>query len=66
MGNKITERGAVEGGQTAMGLILSKGIGSGFILIGRIWENVIGFEAINERLCKIRLKSKYNNLILIK
>ena len=40
--------------------------GTGFILLGRIWENVIGFEAINEQLCKkIRLKSKYNNLTLI-
>jgi len=39
--------------------------GTGLILLGRIWQNVIGFEAINERLCKIRLKSKYNNLTLI-
>ena len=39
--------------------------GTGFILLGRILENVIGFEAINERLCKIRLKSKYNSLTLI-
>jgi len=38
--------------------------GTGFILLGRIGENVIGFEAINERLCKVRLKSKYNNLTL--
>jgi len=36
--------------------------GTGFILLGRIEENVIGFEAINERLWKIRLKSKYNHL----
>ena len=28
-------------------------------------NNVIGFEAINERLCKIRIKSKYHNLTLI-
>jgi exonuclease III len=40
-------------------------VGNGFILLGRIGGNVIGFEAINERLCKIRLKSKYNNLTLI-
>jgi len=39
--------------------------GTGFILLGRTGENVIGFEAVNERLCKIRLKSKYNNLTLI-
>ena len=37
-----------------------------FILLGRIQENVIGLEAMNERFCKIRLKSKYNNLTLIK
>jgi len=30
-----------------------------------IIDNIIGFEAINERLCKIRIKSKYNNLTLI-
>ena len=39
--------------------------GIGFILLGRIWGNVIVFEAINERLCKIRLKRKYNNVTLI-
>jgi len=39
--------------------------GTGFILLWRIVNNVIGFEAINERLCKIRIKSKYNNLTLI-
>ena len=37
---------------------------TGFILLGGI-INIIGFEAINERLCKIRTKSKYNNLTLI-
>jgi len=36
--------------------------GTGFILSGGIINNAIGFEAINERLCKIRIKSKYNNL----
>jgi len=39
--------------------------GTGFILLGRIMNNIIGFEAINERLCKIRTKSKHNNLTLI-
>jgi hypothetical protein len=39
--------------------------GTGFILLEGIINNVIGFEAINERLCKIRIKSKYNNLTLI-
>ena len=31
--------------------------GTGFILLGRIMNNIIGFEAINERLCKTRLKA---------
>jgi exonuclease III len=39
--------------------------GTGFILMGRIINNVIGFEAINERLCKIRIKGKYNNMTLV-
>jgi hypothetical protein len=38
---------------------------TGFILLGGIINNVIGFEAISKRLCKIRIKSKYNNLTLI-
>jgi len=40
-------------------------VGTGFILLGRIRDNVIGFEAMNERFCKIGLKSKCNNLTLI-
>jgi exonuclease III len=39
--------------------------GTGFILMGRIVNNVIGFEAINERICKIRIKGKYNNMTLV-
>jgi exonuclease III len=39
--------------------------GTGFILKGRITNNVIGFEAINERLCRIRIKGKYNNVTLV-
>jgi exonuclease III len=38
---------------------------TGFILLGGITNNVTGFEAINERFCKVRIKSKYNNLTLI-
>jgi exonuclease III len=38
---------------------------TGFILLGGITNKVIGFEAINERLCKIGIKSKHNNLTLI-
>ena len=29
---------------------------AGFILIGGITNNVIGFEAVNERLCKVIIK----------
>ena len=39
--------------------------GTGFILLGGIKNNIIGFEALNERLCKIRIKSKYDNLTVI-
>jgi exonuclease III len=39
--------------------------GTDFILLGGIINNIIVFEAINERLCKIRIKSKYNNMTLI-
>jgi len=33
--------------------------------MGRIIKNVIGFEAMNKRLCKIRIKGKYNNVTLV-
>jgi hypothetical protein len=39
--------------------------GIGFILFRGIVNNVIRYEEINERLCKIRMKSKYNNMTLI-
>ena len=39
--------------------------GTGFIIMGRTINSVIGFEAINERFCKIRLKGKYNNVTLV-
>jgi exonuclease III len=39
--------------------------GTGLILLGGVVINVIGFEAISERLCKIRIKSKYNNMNMI-
>jgi len=32
--------------------------GTGFILLGKIRDNVIGFEAVNDRICKLRLKGK--------
>ena len=39
--------------------------GTGFIILGGVINNVIGIEAISERLCKIRIKSKYNNITMI-
>ena len=35
------------------------------MLLKRIHHNVIGFEPYNERICKIRIKGKYNNITLI-
>jgi exonuclease III len=39
--------------------------GTGFILMESIMNIVIGFEAINERMCNIRIKGKYNNVSLV-
>ena len=39
--------------------------GTGFILLKKMQNDVIGFEPHNERLCKIRIKGKYNNITLI-
>jgi len=39
--------------------------GTGFIILGKIRNNVTGFESINERICKIRLRGKYNNVSLV-
>jgi len=39
--------------------------GTGFIILGGVINNIIGFEAVSERLCKIRIKSKYNNMTMI-
>ena len=40
-------------------------MGTGFIVKKEITKNVMGFEPINERICKIRLKGKYRNITLI-
>ena len=40
-------------------------LGTGFIVKKEITKNVMGFEPINERICKIRLKGKYHNTTLI-
>jgi len=39
--------------------------GTGFILLKKIQNYVIGLEPYNERLCKLRIKGKYNNITLI-
>jgi len=39
--------------------------GTGFILLNKMKNYVIGFEPCNERLCKLRIKCKYNNIMLI-
>jgi exonuclease III len=37
-------------------------VGTGFLLLKKIQNFVIGFEPYNERLCKLRMKGKYNNI----
>jgi exonuclease III len=39
--------------------------GTGFILLKKMQNYAIGFEPYNERICKLRLKGKYNNITLI-
>ena len=39
--------------------------GTGFILLKKMQNYVIGFEPYNEQLCKLRLKAKYNSVTLI-
>lgn len=39
--------------------------GTGFCVNRKIRNNVLGFEPINERICKLRIKKKFNNLSLI-
>jgi exonuclease III len=39
--------------------------GTGFMLLKKIHHNVMEFEPYNERLCKLRIKGKYNNITLI-
>jgi len=39
--------------------------GNGFILLKKMQNYVIGFEPYSERLCKLKIKGKYNNITLI-
>jgi exonuclease III len=40
-------------------------LGTGFIIRNEIKKNVLSFEPYNERLCKLRLKRKFNNLSIV-
>ena len=39
--------------------------GTGFLLMKKIQKHLINFELHNERLCKLRIKGKFNNITLI-
>jgi exonuclease III len=40
-------------------------LGTGFLAKKEVVKNIIGFEPINERICKLRLKGKYYNIKII-
>jgi len=39
--------------------------GTGFLITGCATQCIIGFEPINKRLCKLRIKRKFHNMTLI-
>lgn len=39
--------------------------GTGFLVKNNLWNSIIDFETINERISKLRIKSKWANLSLI-
>ena len=39
--------------------------GTGFIVTKITFKCILGFETYDERLCKLRIKGKYNNITLI-
>ena len=39
--------------------------GTGFLITGCATQCIIGFEPINERMCKLRIKGKFHNMTLI-
>ena len=48
------------------GLKTSKGQhGTGFLITGCATQRILGFEPINERMCKLRIKGKFYNMIII-
>ena len=40
-------------------------LGTGFMFRNEIKKNILSFEPYNERLCKLRIKGKFNNLSII-
>ena len=40
-------------------------MGTGFMIQNEIKKNILSFEPYNERLCKLRIKRKYNNLSIV-
>jgi endonuclease/exonuclease/phosphatase family metal-dependent hydrolase len=40
-------------------------LGTGFMIRNEIKKNILSFEPYNERLCKLRIKGKFNNLSII-
>ena len=37
-------------------------LGTGFMILNEIRKNIQSFEPYNERLCKLRIKGRFNNL----
>jgi len=40
-------------------------MGTGFMIRNEIKKNILSFEPYNERLCKLRIKGKFNNLSIV-
>jgi exonuclease III len=47
------------------GLKTSNGHGTGFLITGCAIQCVLGFEPINERMCKLRIRGKFYNMTII-
>jgi len=41
-------------------------IGTGFMIRNEIKKNILSFETYNERLCKLRIRRRFNNLSIIR
>jgi exonuclease III len=40
-------------------------LGTGFMIQNEIKKNIVSFKPFNERLCKLKIKGKFNNLSII-